>query len=478
MKIKHIILIGLLCTIGLSYGQGVVVHNILLENKFKDDITKTIVRSYNNNSISYIEGNIKHCFVAMSYSPTDTGHNFNLVETKEIQIDNSYIVNDFKIVDSSYVYLCGKHIKNNDSLGFIGFFELSEFLAGNDNTVIEVNDDFRQKINNYTVKVSNLIKMEVFFGGGDKFHVVAIGETSDSRSCIVEMKTDMVGDINGTYQLGISTCKTERINDIAVTDNYVVTVGTCYLAPYSTIRRYLKHDIFSNIVNHDTAYLYPPNESISATEYLADDINNILITPIQGDTIAIASYCYNSANQTPHLNGTLIRIYDVSSTPEPSMLASISINQNYYNGDWKLKEFQYNPVFKTFELLQNMEDAPNSLVNLFSKIYLNNVFLVESAKYYDIEFSSFDNYFSSQYNILSGYDINNPFKWIFVGDKIDNPNFCNGYNLNQTISFKSLYTAKIVTDNFSENKDDLSFYKKHLFNFKSKHMDLLCIKHQ
>ena len=325
--------------------------------------------------------------------------------------------------------------------------------------------------------VSNLTKMEVFFGGGNKFHVVAIGETSDSKACIVEMKTDAVGDLNGTYKLGISNCTSERMNDMAVTDNYVVTVGTCYSQSYAAIRRYLKQDIFSNTVDYDTAYTYPPNENIPVSEYLADDINNILITPIQGDTIAIATYWYNPANQAPHLNGTLIRIYDVASTPEPSMLASISINQNYYNGNWELKEFLYNPDFNSFALLQRMEEAPNSLVNLFSKINLSNNISITSAKYYDFEFSSFDKCLSYQYNILSGYEINYPTDWTFIGDKIDNPNFCSGHDLNLTVSFKSLYTAKIEANGFSENKKDLSFYKENLFNFKSKYMDLLCVKY-
>ena len=463
------------CMIGYTYGQNMNVSHLLLEKDTIGNITKTIVRGYDKSAVLYIEQNGKHYFTSMSYSQPNTGHDFNLVNLKKLEIDPSYNVNDFKIVGKDYVYFCGEHIQNNDSYGFIGFFELQELLQGNMNADIKIQDNFVQNVVFANVdKIANLDKMEVFFESS-KFHLVAIGSTSNSASCIFEMITDVVGDINGAWKFGITNCTSEKMNDIAVTDNYVVTVGTCYSQSYSTIRRYLKQSIFSGTIDYNIAYLYPPNENASATEYLADDMDNILITPIQGDTIAIASYWYNSANQTPHLNGVLIRIYDMSSAPAPLMLASLSINQSYYNGKWELKEFMYDTIFQTFALLQNMEESqsPNSLVNSFSVIDLINM-SIETVSYPGMEFTSFDRCFVSDYNILLGYDINKRSRLLFAADKMNDFNICYGNHLNLSINFKSIYTHKFIDKGFSIYWGNLSFYKEYFIDFISQYMDVIC----
>ncbi len=475
VSVKYFMILLFFCMVEYTYGQNVNVSHLLLEKDTIGNITKTIVRGYDKSAVLYIEQNGKHYFTSMSYSEPDTGHNFNLVNLKKLEIDPSYNVNDFKIVGKDYVYFCGEHIQNNDSYGFIGFFELQELLQGNMNADIKIQDNFVQNIVSTNIdRVANLDKMEVFFES-DKFHLVAIGNTSNSVSCVFEMITDVVGDINGTWQFGMTNCTSEKMNDIAVTDKYVVTVGTCYSYSYSTIRRYLKQGIFSNTVDYDIAYFYPPNESASATEYLADDMDNILITPIQGDTIAIASYWYNSANQTPHLNGVLIRIYDMSSAPAPLMLASMSINQSYYNGKWELKEFMYDTIFQTFALLQNMEESqsPNSLVNSFSVIDLINM-SIETVSYPGMEFTSFDRCFVSDYNILLGYDINKRSKLLFAVDKMNDFNICYGNNLNLSTNFKSIYTHKFVDEGFSIYWGNLSFYNEYFIDFMSQYMDVIC----
>ena len=53
---------------------------------------------------------------------------------------------------------------------------------------------------------------------------------------------------------------------------------------------------------------------------------------MSGDTIAIASYWYipAAANLGTNLRGTLVRIYDLSTTTAPTMMTSMSVNQNYY----------------------------------------------------------------------------------------------------------------------------------------------------
>ena len=131
VSVKYFMILLFFCMVEYTYGQNVNVSHLLLEKDTIGNITKTIVRGYDKSAVLYIEQNGKHYFTSMSYSEPDTGHNFNLVNLKKLEIDPSYNVNDFKIVGTDYVYFCGEHVSNNSSYGFIGFFDLQELLQGN-----------------------------------------------------------------------------------------------------------------------------------------------------------------------------------------------------------------------------------------------------------------------------------------------------------------------------------------------------------
>jgi len=121
VSVKYFMILLFFCMVEYTYGQNVNVSHLLLEKDTIGNITKTIVRGYDTSAVLYIEQNGKHYFTSMSYSEPDTGHNFNLVNLKKLEIDPSYNVNDFKIVGTDYVYFCGEHVSNNSSYGFIGF---------------------------------------------------------------------------------------------------------------------------------------------------------------------------------------------------------------------------------------------------------------------------------------------------------------------------------------------------------------------
>ena len=249
VSVKYFMTLLFFCMVEYTYGQNVNVSHLLLEKDTIGNITKTIVRGYDTSAVLYIEQNGKHYFTSMSYSEPDTGHNFNLVNLKKLEIDPSYNVNDFKIVGTNYVYFCGEHVSNNSSSGFIGFFDLQELLQGNMNAEIKIQDNFVQNIlSNSVVSVTNLTKMEVFFESG-KPSIMAEGITSNLKSCILEIPApDMVMQ-NGVYKLDVSNYVSERLNDKVVADNNVTTKGIYY--SQQTI-----DTLHLNINDRDSIYYY------------------------------------------------------------------------------------------------------------------------------------------------------------------------------------------------------------------------------
>ena len=249
VSVKYFMILLFFCMVEYTYGQNVNVSHLLLEKDTIGNITKTIVRGYDTSAVLYIEQNGKHYFTSMSYSEPDTGHNFNLVNLKKLEIDPSYNVNDFKIVGTNYVYFCGEHIQNNDSYGFIGFFDLQELLQGNMNAEIKIQDNFVQNIVSTNIdRVANLDKMEVFFESG-KPSIMAEGITSNLKSCILEIPApDMVMQ-NGVYKLDVSNYVSERLNDKVVADSNVTTKGIYY--SQQTI-----DTLHLNINDRDSIYYY------------------------------------------------------------------------------------------------------------------------------------------------------------------------------------------------------------------------------
>ena len=479
VKLKYVALAVLLSLIGFSYGQNSPDY-VLLKKDTVGTITKTIVRAFGDNSISYIEKGGRHYFTAALYTPLENEsdwRNYDSVLLKTMEIDTSYTINDFKIINSTHVYCCGKYFVDGMYKAFIGFFEMSSFL--NQTTVrLRIHDDFRLTTILGNVEVNNLSKFE-FFYELEKLHIVAIGTTTNSRYCVLEMLIPSVGSLNGgIYNIGESSVDKEIINDIAVTDNYVVTVGSLYSNPYAVIRRYPRQSLFSNSMMYDSVYCYPSDENGSLS-HIEEDIVDFLITDVQNDIVSIVSYWYNSNSAVMGMNlqGVLLRFFNVATNPEPTMIASISINQNYYRGGWKLREYDYNSTLQIFTLLQDMEESANSLVSSASTINFSNgqQQIVHSLLYPTVKLTSFDNRLNSEYNVFSGSERDLSTYFILVGDRINSQVACYGNRMNSGIESKSVFPAKKVKEGMNIYLDGrLSFSMERLNSFHSAYMVLSC----
>lgn len=439
MNVRNIIFIQLIFIACFAYGQNTIPVSLVAGISDQSSIvTKTIVRAYKGYSVAYIERGGGH-FFTISDTPSQTNP-ANNIELKKAEISGNYSVEDFKVY-GDYIYCCGIYA---NSRGFIGFANIKDLLE-HSTFDFKAYNNFKNpyELNYY---VNKLYKLEVY-ESMDELRIVAIGKTinsnNKSKSCLLKIAT-FLDSTNIAYKIIESSSDREEINDIAVTDNYVVTVGSIFGRNEAAIRRFDKYHLVSNLT---TVYTYPTNEN-NSTLYIAEDINDFLITKVSGDTIAIASYWYipAAANLGTNLRGTLVRIYDLSTTTAPTMMTSMSVNQNYYIGNWKLKEFQYNNTFPSFTILQDAEEFSNTLESILTRISFNPL-VVQTEYYPNIKLSSLDNVEGTMYCLLNGFSKPTANTYNMLSVKLNNYNNSNTCAVYQsgTISFKSIYTSKIET---------------------------------
>lgn len=481
VKLKYVALAVLLSLIGFSYGQNSPDY-VLLKKDTVGTITKTIVREYQKNSISYIERGGRHYFTAAIRTQSSTCADcYDSVMLRNVEIDPRCSVNDFKIVNKTYLYFCGNFYKNQEYKGVVGFFKITDLLR-NASLDLNIHDDFVYHENNSEKNVVDLNKMEIL-GIGESFRIITIGETEDSKSCILELSMNRIGDENGIYNIGVLNQKQERLNDIAVDLNeYVVTVGSIYNEGNASIRRYPRiGSIFSDAALLNAVDTYPTNESADSNiNFVIENTNSIqmaAVLELQEDIVAIASYWYNPSIPSlgDDLQGVLLRFFNLTTPGSPVMIASMSIDQNYYNGGWELKELDYNPILQTFTLLQDMEVSPTSRVSLVSAIsFPGNTPTIQSSGYPDIEFTSFDEILGTRHNVISGYAKSVPTYFILAGDKINSSYTCDGSSVNQTITQKNTYWSKRHNEGMKVSSDVLSFNPQTCSNISSTYMVLSC----
>ena len=449
MKTKSTLLILLIFTVCFAYGQS--GNPVSLVSEISDStnlVTKTIIRDYEGLAVAYIEKGGRHYFTVSEKTTRATALNITM---KKAEISGEYSVNDFRVI-GEYIFCCGIY---KNSRGFIGYAKITE-LTAYDIFNFKVYNDFKDQSNYFLHYVKELSKL-VVYQYENSLHVISIGKTIDEstttnvyRACILAVVMSQDG-ISSDYKVGESSSLQETFNDIEVTPNYVVTVGSVSSSPDATIRRFPKSGISTNQPYSSTVYKYPTEEDIP-TLHLAEDLKDFLITKVIGDTVAIASYWYYppSANLGTNLKGTLFRLYDLANPSAPTMMTSMSIDQAYYYGNWKLKELQYNDSLQSFVLLQNAEVSQHSLQSMITRLKFSPL-SAQSEYYPNIEITSLDNIESSVYCLLNGYSKPLADRYFMIANKLDNYNSNNtcGIYKSDTISFKTIYGPK--NDNISLN---------------------------
>ena len=247
------------------------VHNSLQTNTYAQK-----VRPYGENFLIALskKPNVNHyCFEAWQDGQTSVIRGF--LNAADI------VVSDFKVFDDT-VYFCGKRLTNQGNyIGVIGRFDIASFISGG-NAYYDLTDI------NATSNLTSLIAYRK--PASHVIYVVAIG-----------LQDNIIGNILGRYvfmyydsHTGITNYEVRRpstptvtsieyLQDIALTDNHVVTASRLYPDNTFIVRTFEISDPLNEQVSNNFTC---PNLSFYTTsdpyEY------PVQITALNGDTIALS----------------------------------------------------------------------------------------------------------------------------------------------------------------------------------------------
>lgn len=247
------------------------VHNSLQTNTYAQK-----VRPYGENFLIALSKmpNVDHyCFEAWQDGQTSVIRGF--LNAADI------VVSDFKVFDDT-VYFCGKRLTNQGNyIGVIGRFDIASFISGG-NAYYDLTDI------NATSNLTSLIAYRK--PASHVIYVVAIG-----------LQDNIIGNILGRYvfmyydsHTGITNYEVRRpstptvtsieyLQDIALTDNHVVTASRLYPDNTLIVRTF---DISDPLNEQASNNFTCPNLSFYTTsdpyEY------PVHITALNGDTIALS----------------------------------------------------------------------------------------------------------------------------------------------------------------------------------------------
>jgi hypothetical protein len=140
--------------------------------------------------------------------------------------DANCVVSDIEILRDS-VYFCGNREVNGNQVGYIGRFNMEDFVNN-----LECNYEIMDI--DYAINLKKLVAYDTF----GKDHVVAIGSTTSNTPVIVDLFPDSICNIFYNNSL-----QAEQLSDIAVGEKYVVIAGEDIRSAQVTLTRFFKNNL-------------------------------------------------------------------------------------------------------------------------------------------------------------------------------------------------------------------------------------------
>ena len=343
MKVLRIsfLFIALLVSQGVAFGQG--AYEEVLSAPENSKTTKSITREWKDNAqITYIQ-NIEYdpynADVILSstakfvyYDPTGNVY-------KVAEFDNSYWprVTDMEILEDT-LYFCGYANVTASStspfyMGYVGYFCIPQLFAGTDLIhTLTFNQQPGTPDSPIYWFINNPSKIEVF-KVANGIHVICTGGWSTTRDSLFN-GGNFIADVVHEFSSGDWWYYIHRDNgmevysDVAVTDNYVMTVAPKANLQYLYLRVFTKPQSVSyDPINEnrdpsifDTIHRTPPFQSYNfmwADGLLSGvgDFNNLkirypLLIHTNKDTVALAYLTYSWLDQ--HIYGTTVKVIDIA----------------------------------------------------------------------------------------------------------------------------------------------------------------------
>lgn len=280
-----------------------------------------------------------------------------------------YYVNDFEIYRHDTVIMCGYYMSNTQD-GFIGCFGIYQafFLS----YPIFLANNFLASTSNQTVPVREFKEVEVYekpVMQGTKTSAVAVGILGGNTggSCVLETIIDMSTFTPiWAYSSGTSGEYSEEMNQITITNNYIVTGGTMF-NDYDAVkmRVFMKTsapDIFSytsyGTNGYDDVYYFPSNNVPQYANAFPVISNNWQMTWTVNNEVALASFWqYGYPPNYTTYEGVLLHVYDITdmlTIPNVAPLHTL-INYDKTNIISRIKDIRYNRQSQALYLLMDID---------------------------------------------------------------------------------------------------------------------------
>lgn len=308
----------------------------LLHANFISNIDKTIIRQMAHpQSVSYVETQSDHFFVLFinNYSPLIT-----------VSIDTTYPVNDFVIL-GDFVFFCGSNIAGQ---GFFGHFNIQDFFYGS---------------HSYSVTTTAFVSPSSVVSSFDKmvadtlngnWKLYAIGQVLPGQYVVADVLYHMspayvsytIGELDINYN--------ERLFDIILTDNYVVTTGFKSESTWGIsvcVRNYRKSSVFLPGGPQDRATIF--NQASNPS--IKFDAAQIVASHTQADSFATALYWRKNGSNND--TGTMLNLFHIAPNSDVSCIGTIYTTQHFQNGKWRLRDMTPMENSSHFYLLQTAEYA-------------------------------------------------------------------------------------------------------------------------
>lgn len=332
--IKFICLFVFIAFFMSSFVQG---QGGLMSGTLPTNVQKTVIRETTAlHSISYIETPTDHYFAYYDGSSNSA---------KEIRINTGFSINDF-VIDNDSVFFCGSNVANQ---ACVGHFDIQDFFNGTQ-SYFSTSFPFYYIDNGMLQTISSFEQMITYEESGHR-RLATTGYISSIGSVVTEIYYDLTTSIK--YKIGQLSINSERIRDISLTDNYVLTAGFTNSSPsLPIIRVYERSSMFKTGGPQDTITYFRKY----GPQTVLFDPEQLLLSHLQGDTFAMAAYWRNNNSNVD--TGTFVSMQRVESTHHITWLNSMVTTQFRQSGGWQLRGMTGMDNTAHFYLLQTAE-LPN-----------------------------------------------------------------------------------------------------------------------
>lgn len=203
--------------------------------------------------------------------------------------DTRCIVSDIEILGDS-VYFCGNREVNGNQVGYIGRFNIHQFM-NNQNCGYEIMDI------NQSIKLKKLVAYDTF--GRD--HVVAIGANILDNPLVVELFPDSICNIFYNNSLQV-----EQLTDIAVGEKYVVIAGEDTGSAKITLTRFFRYDLTNYNYSYHEHYKYDYTAMVDIAPFMLN-ADQVKITYLDTCMMALTTSAMDYSNNAFY---TLVSVFN------------------------------------------------------------------------------------------------------------------------------------------------------------------------